>query len=53
VKDLPKVPTWRQEWDSNLQPSGRKAPNLLMNHHAHVSIHNYNNIDEVFEKMNN
>ena len=27
VKDLPKVLTWRLEWDSNLQPSGRKAPN--------------------------
>jgi len=20
VKDLPKVPTWRMEWDSNLRP---------------------------------
>jgi len=28
VKDLPKVPTWRLEWDSNLQPTERKAPNL-------------------------
>ena len=27
VKDLPKVPTRRLEWDSSLQPSGRKAPN--------------------------
>src|SRR6218665_1172445 len=27
VKDLPKVPTWRLEWDSNLRPSGRKALN--------------------------
>ena len=25
VKDLPKVPTWRQKWDSNPQPSGREA----------------------------
>ena len=22
VKDLPKVPTWRREWDSNLRPFG-------------------------------
>jgi len=28
VKDLPKVPTWWLEWDSNLRPSRRKAPNL-------------------------
>ena len=28
VKDLPKVPTWQLEWDLNLQPSKRKAPNL-------------------------
>ena len=27
MKDLPKVPTWQLEWDSNLQPSVRKAPN--------------------------
>src|SRR6218665_3694240 len=27
VKDLPKVPTWRLEWDSNLRPSERKALN--------------------------
>ena len=27
VKDLPKVLAWRLEWDSNLRPSGRKAPN--------------------------
>ena len=27
VKDLPKVLTWRLEWDSNLRPSGRKALN--------------------------
>src|SRR6218665_11536 len=24
-KDLPKVPTWQLEWDSNPPPSGRKA----------------------------
>ena len=34
VKDLPKVPTWWLEWDSNLQHSGRKAPNLPLSHHA-------------------
>ena len=34
VKDLPKVPTWRLEWDSNLQPSGWKAPNLPLSHHT-------------------
>ena len=28
VKDLPKVSMWQLEWDSNLRPSGRKAPNL-------------------------
>jgi len=25
VKDLPKVLTWRLEWDSNVQPSACKA----------------------------
>src|SRR6218665_588527 len=25
---MPKVPMWRLEWDSNLRPSGHKAPNL-------------------------
>ena len=34
VKDLPKVPTWRLERDSNLRPSGRKATNLPMSHHV-------------------
>src|SRR6218665_1600132 len=29
VKDLPKVPTCRLEWDSNQRPSGRKAPNPI------------------------
>ena len=32
VKDLPKVPTWWLEWDSNPQPSRCKAPNLPLNH---------------------
>jgi len=34
VKDLPMVPTWRLEQDSNRRPFGRKARNLLMSHHA-------------------
>src|SRR5688572_30314853 len=32
VKDLPRVPTWRLEVDSNLQPSGCKAPNIPLHH---------------------
>src|SRR6218665_626783 len=28
VMDLPKVPMWWLEWDSNLQPFGCKAPNI-------------------------
>src|SRR6218665_3604874 len=34
VKDLPKVPMWWLGWDSKLRPSGRKAPNLPLSHHA-------------------
>src|SRR6218665_2373897 len=34
VKDLPKVPTWRLERNSNPRPFGRKATNLPMSHHA-------------------
>ena len=34
VKDLPKVPTWRQERDSKPRPSSRKASSLPMRHHA-------------------
>src|SRR6218665_3692963 len=34
VKDLPKDPTWWLEWNSNLRPSRRKAPNLPLRHHA-------------------
>ena len=34
VKDLPKVPTWWLDRDSNLRPFGRKVSNLLMSHHA-------------------
>ena len=31
MKDLPKVPTWRLEWDSNLR---HKAPNLTTTPHT-------------------
>src|SRR6218665_3651025 len=34
-KDLPKVPTWRLERDSNPRPFGRKATYLPMSHQAH------------------
>src|SRR6218665_1589923 len=41
-KDLPKVPTWRLERDSNPRPFGRKASNLQMSHHAQqFTIHHY------------
>ena len=32
VKDLPKVPTWRLEWNSNTRPFGQKETNLPMSH---------------------
>ena len=34
VKDLPKVPTWRLERDSNPRPFRQNATNLPMSHHA-------------------
>ena len=34
VKDLPKIPTWQLEQDSNLRPFGWKVQNLPMSHHA-------------------
>ena len=34
VKDLPKIPTWHLERDSNPRPIGWKASNLPMCHHA-------------------
>src|SRR6218665_1485389 len=40
VKDLPKVPTWRLDRDSNPRPSGRKASTLPMRHHAKHSSFN-------------
>src|SRR6218665_413763 len=36
VKDLPKVPTWRPERDSNPRHFGRKAKNLPLSHHAPI-----------------
>ena len=38
VKDLPKVPTWQLERDSNPRPFGRKAPNLPMSHYASLHV---------------
>jgi len=37
AKDLPKVPTWQLEWNSNLRPSGRKALNPPLSHQVMVS----------------
>src|SRR6218665_134419 len=34
VKDLPKVPRWRLERDSNPRPSGRKTLTLPMRYHV-------------------
>jgi len=34
LKDLPKAPMWRLTWNLSLRPSGRKAPNLPLSHHA-------------------
>ena len=34
VKDLPKVPTWRLEQDSNPRSTGRKSSTLPMGHHV-------------------
>ena len=34
VKDLPKIPMWRLDLDSNCLPSGRKASTLPMRHHV-------------------
>src|SRR6218665_3913064 len=35
VKDLPKVPTWRLKWDSNLPASECNVLNLPLSHHPH------------------
>ena len=37
IKDLPKVPKWRLERDSNMKSSGRKTPNFPLSHHAPLS----------------
>jgi len=37
VKELSKVPAWRLEWDSNLRPCRRKAPNLPVSNHVQDS----------------
>jgi len=34
MKDLPKIPMWQLERNSNPWPFGRKALNLPMSHHA-------------------
>ena len=39
-KDLPKVPTWRLERNSNPQPFGWKATKILMSHQAPKSTGN-------------
>src|SRR6218665_3623022 len=39
VKELPKVPTWRLERDSNPRPFGRKASNIPMRHHVITHKH--------------
>src|SRR6218665_2446967 len=38
VKNLPRVPRWRLEWDSNPQPFSRIASNLPMSHHAPLNL---------------
>src|SRR6218665_3038470 len=38
VKDLPKVPTWRVERNSNPRPSGRKASTLPVRHHVRLNF---------------
>ena len=47
VKDLPKIPTWQVERESNPWPFGRKASTLPMRHtrpkrrHLHTHMHKY------------
>ena len=59
VKNLPKVPTWRLERDSNLRPFERRAMNLPMSHHAPQGVcrlfHNIiiNLIDNAVKLRNN
>ena len=35
---LAQGPTWWLEWDSSLRPSGCKAPNLPLSHHAPLML---------------
>src|SRR6218665_1186193 len=41
MKDLPKVPTWRLEQDSNPQLSSRKASTIPVRHHAAQCLRSY------------
>ena len=53
VKNLPKVPTWRLEWTSNLWPFGRKASNLQMSPYAPQSYQHtwyLSNIYQIYEQ---
>ena len=46
MKDLPKVPTQRLEWDSNPRPSDHKAPNVPLRDHDPI-INDHEDHDEV------
>jgi len=43
VKDLPKVPTWRLERESNPQPSGCKSSSQPRRHHVPQIIESISN----------
>ena len=32
---------WRLDWDSNLRPSGRNAPNLPLSHYSYTMFEGY------------
>src|SRR5688572_3876899 len=52
VKDLPRVPTRRLEVDSNLQPSGCKAPSIPLHHRApQIYIYIYISTIHIFRFM--
>src|ERR1043165_9013930 len=48
AKDLPRVPTWRLEVDSNPQPSDCKASNIPLHKHA---PHNKNETCLIIRKL--
>ena len=53
VKDLTKVPRWWLEWDLSLRSSGRRTPNLPLNHHTPLlgstsSVHKQEQFDSLF-----